>query len=55
MPTQTQEVSRTPNRHVKNETSLLNIIFKTLSTENKDRVLKAVRQKHQSPIKINPS
>jgi hypothetical protein len=42
----------TPNTHVKNKTFILTIIIKTLRTENKDRILKAIRKKHQSPIKV---
>jgi hypothetical protein len=45
MPIQVQEASRTPNRHDKNRTNQQYIIIKTTSTENKERILKAVREK----------
>jgi hypothetical protein len=45
MPIQVQEASRTPNRHDQNRTSLWHITLKTTSTENKERILKAVREK----------
>jgi hypothetical protein len=37
--------SKTPNRHDQNRTSPWHIILKTLSTGNKERILKAARQK----------
>jgi hypothetical protein len=43
MSIQVKEVSRTPNRHEQNRTSPWHIIVKTISTENKERILKAVR------------
>jgi hypothetical protein len=46
MPFQVQEASRTPNRHNKNRNSPQHIIGKTLSTENKGRMLKAVEENH---------
>jgi hypothetical protein len=57
LPIQEQEVSRTPNRFDQNITSLWHIIIKTTSTENGERILKAVREKKQimnksKPIKI---
>jgi hypothetical protein len=42
---QEQEASRTPNRLDQNTTSPWHIIIKTTSTENRERILKAVRQK----------
>jgi hypothetical protein len=47
MPIQVQEASRTPNRLDPNRTILLHIIIKTTSTENRERILKAVRQKNK--------
>jgi hypothetical protein len=52
---QVQEASRTPQRLDQNRTSPLYIIFKTTSTENKERILKAIRGKKKDkgkPIKI---
>jgi hypothetical protein len=58
MTIQVQEGSRTSNSHDKNRNSLWHIIVKTTSTENKERILKAVREKNQSEnsnTKVNPS
>jgi hypothetical protein len=57
MPIQVQEASRTPNRLDQNRTALQHIIIKATSTENRERILKAVREKTQithkgKPIKI---
>jgi hypothetical protein len=57
MPIQVQEASRTPNRHDQNRTTPRHIIIKTTSTETRERILKAVREKKQityqgKPIKI---
>jgi hypothetical protein len=35
-----------PNRHDQNRTSPWHIVVKTISTENKERILKAVMGKH---------
>jgi hypothetical protein len=43
LPIQVQEAFRTPNRLDQNRTSPLHIITKTTSTENKERILKAIR------------
>jgi hypothetical protein len=43
MPIQVQETSRTPNRLDQNRTSPWHIINKITSTENRERILKAVR------------
>jgi predicted nucleotide-binding protein (sugar kinase/HSP70/actin superfamily) len=51
MPTQVQEASRTPNRHEKNITSSWHLILKTTSTENKEAILKAAREKNQITYK----
>jgi hypothetical protein len=42
---QVQEASRTPNRLDQNRTTPQHIIIKTTSTETKERILKAVREK----------
>jgi hypothetical protein len=57
MPIQGQEASRTPNRPDRNRTTPRHIIIKTISTETRERILKAVREKKQiiykgKPIKI---
>jgi hypothetical protein len=56
-PIQVKEASSTANKHDKNTTSPSDIIVKIISTENKERILKAVREKNQityncKPIKI---
>jgi hypothetical protein len=55
LPIQVQEASRTPNRPDQNRTSPQYIIIKTTSIENRERILKAVREKNKQHIKINPS
>jgi hypothetical protein len=40
LPIQVWETSRTPNRLHQNRTSPQNIIIKTMSTENRERILK---------------
>jgi hypothetical protein len=45
MPIQVQEASGTPNRLDENRTTPWYIIIKTTSTENRERILKAVREK----------
>jgi hypothetical protein len=57
LPIQVQETTRTPNGLNQNRTSPWNIIIKTTSTENRERILKVVREKKQimykgKPIKI---
>jgi hypothetical protein len=47
MPIQVQEASRTPNRLDQNRTTPQHIIIKTTSTETRERILKAVREKKQ--------
>jgi hypothetical protein len=44
MPIQLQESSRTPNRHDQNRTIPQHVIIKTISTEIRERILKAVRK-----------
>jgi hypothetical protein len=45
IPMQVQEASRTPNRLDHNRTITRHIIIKTISTENRERILKAIREK----------
>jgi hypothetical protein len=45
LPIQIQEASRTPNRLDQNRTSPRHIMIKTTSTENRERILSAVREK----------
>jgi hypothetical protein len=45
LPLQVQETSRTSNRHDQNRASPWHIVIKTTSTENRERILKAVQQK----------
>jgi hypothetical protein len=57
MPIQVQETSRTTNRHDQSRATPQDIIIKTTSTENRERILKSVREKKQithkgKPIKI---
>jgi hypothetical protein len=54
LPIQEQEASRTPNKLDQNRTSPWHIIIKTTSTENKEGMLKAVRQKRQITYKSDP-
>jgi hypothetical protein len=51
LPIQVQEASRTPNRPDHNRTSPWPIIIKTTSTENRERILKAIREKKQITYK----
>jgi hypothetical protein len=52
---QVQGASRTPNRLDQNRTTPRYIIIKTTSTENRERILKAVREKKNLHIQVNPS
>jgi hypothetical protein len=52
LPIQVQEVSRTANKLDQNSTSPWHIIIKTTSTENRERILKAVREKKQIIYKV---
>jgi hypothetical protein len=45
MPIQVQGTSRTPNRLDQNRTTPRHIIIKTTSKENRERILKAVRER----------
>jgi hypothetical protein len=47
MPIQVQEASRTPYRLYQTRISPCHIIIKTTSTESRERILKAVREKKQ--------
>jgi hypothetical protein len=52
---QVQEASRTPNRFDQNRNSPWHhIIIKTISIENRGRILKAVRKKKQTTYKCKP-
>jgi hypothetical protein len=54
LPIQVQETSRIPNRLDQNRTTPQHIIIKTTSTKNKERILKAVREKKQITYKGKP-
>jgi hypothetical protein len=54
MPIQVEEASRTPNRHDQNWTSPWHIIIKTISTENKERIWKPVKEKNKITCKVKP-
>jgi hypothetical protein len=54
MPIQVQEASRTPNRLDQSRNTPRHIIIKTTSTENRERILKAVREKKQITYKDKP-
>jgi hypothetical protein len=51
LPIQVQEASRIPNRLYQTRTPSWHTIFKTASTENRERILKAVREKKQVTYK----
>jgi hypothetical protein len=56
---QVTEAFGTPNRHDQTRASPQHIITKTASTENRERILKTLREKNQitykdKPIKITP-
>jgi hypothetical protein len=50
MPFQVQEVPRTPNRLDQSRTNPQHIIIKTTSTECRERILKAIREKKPNNI-----
>ena len=59
MPMNTQEAYRTPNRLDQKRNSSRHIIIRTTNALNKERILKAVREKGQvtykgRPIRISP-
>jgi hypothetical protein len=47
LPIQVQESSRTPNRLDQNRNSPWHIIIKTTSTDNRERILKSVREENK--------
>jgi hypothetical protein len=51
LPIQVQKASRTPNRHDPSRTSPQHIVVKTTSSEKKERILKAVREKNKVTYK----
>jgi hypothetical protein len=51
MPMNIQEAHRTPNRLEQKRNSSYHIIIKTPNAQNKERILKAVREKGQVPHK----
>jgi hypothetical protein len=55
LPIEVQEAFRTPNRLDQNRTSPWHIIIKTTSSENRERILKAIREKKQHIKVTNPS
>jgi hypothetical protein len=54
MPIHVQETSSTPKRHEQNRTTPRHIIIKTTSTENRERILKDVREKKLMTYKGKP-
>jgi hypothetical protein len=55
LPIQVQEASITPNRLNQNRTTPQHIPIKTTRTENRERILKAVREKKQITYKGKPT
>jgi hypothetical protein len=51
---QVQEASRTSNRLDQNKTAPQHVIIKTTSTENREKILKAAREKKQITYKGKP-
>jgi hypothetical protein len=52
---QEHEAFRTPNRLDQNRTTPQHITIKTISTENREKILKPAREKKQITCKVNPS
>jgi hypothetical protein len=50
MPIRVQEASRTSNRPDQNRTTPWHIIIKTTSTETRERIFKAIREKKTNNI-----
>jgi hypothetical protein len=50
MPIQVQEASRTPNRLDQNQTTSQYVIIKTTRTDNRERILKDIREKKTNNI-----
>jgi hypothetical protein len=55
MPIQVQEASKTIKTLVQNTTTSRHIIIETTSTENRERILRAAREKKQITYKANAS
>jgi hypothetical protein len=55
MPIHVHDASRTQNRPDQNRTTQWHIIIKTTSTETRERISKAVREKKQITYKGKPS
>jgi hypothetical protein len=49
-----QEAYRIPNHQDQKRNTPRHIIIKTLSTQNKEKILKAAKEKRQVTIKANP-
>jgi hypothetical protein len=54
IPIQMQEASRTPNRPDQSRATPQHIMIKTTSSETRERILKAVREKKQTTYKRKP-
>jgi hypothetical protein len=54
LPFHIQEASKTPNRIDQNKTSPQHIIIKTTNTENRGKILKAIKEKKQIIYKVKP-
>jgi hypothetical protein len=54
MTIQVQEASQTPNRYSQSRISLWHIIIKTISTENKQRIFKAINREKSTTYKGKP-
>jgi hypothetical protein len=54
MPIQVQEACKTPNRLDQNTTTPRHIIIKMTSTENRERILKVIREKKHITYKGKP-
>jgi hypothetical protein len=55
MPIQVQETDRTPSRHDQKRISPQHIIDKTTSAENKEIILKSLKEKSQITCKSKPT
>jgi hypothetical protein len=55
MPIDVQEASKTPSRLHQNRTTPQYIIIKTIRTETRERILKAIRKNKQITTKVNLS
>jgi hypothetical protein len=55
LPIKIQKASRTPKRPDQNGTTPLHIIIKTISTDTRESILKAVRERKKNNIqRLNP-